>query len=50
MHWYLDTETNTFLPQQNKTRCFEYLALSYLQQLRPDCKNESLYTAGKHKS
>ena len=31
-----DTESQKFIPRQNKTRSFENMALSYFQQTRPE--------------
>ena len=36
--WEFDTESNRFKPQQNKSRNFENMVMSYLQRKRPDCK------------
>ena len=44
--WEYDTESNRFKPQQNKTRNFENMLMSYFQRQRPDCKIESFYTTG----
>ena len=41
-----DTESNRFKPQQNKSRNFENMVMSYFQRKRPDCKIESFYTTG----
>ena len=41
-----DTESNRFKPQQNKSRNFENMVMSYFQRQRPDCKIESFYTTG----
>ena len=35
-----DTEYNRFTPQQNKSRNFENMVMSYFQRQRPDCKIE----------
>ena len=48
--WEYDTETNRFKPQQNKSRKFEKMVMSYFQRQRPDCKSESFYTAGTQKN
>ena len=42
--WEYDTESNRFKPQQNKSRSFENMVMSYFQRQRPDCKIESFYT------
>ena len=47
--WEYDTESNRFKPQQNKSRNFENMAMSYFQRQRPDCKIESFYTTGTQK-
>ena len=44
--WEYDTESNRFKPQQNKSRNFENMVMSYFQRQRPDCKIESFYTTG----
>ena len=44
--WEYDTESNSFKPQQNKSRNFENMVISFLQWQRPDCKIESFYTTG----
>ena len=47
--WDYDTESNRFKPQQNKSRNFENMVMSYFQRQRPDCKIESFYTTGTQK-
>ena len=47
--WEYDTESNRFKPQQNKTRNFENMVMSYFQRQRPECKIESFYTTGTQK-
>ena len=47
--WECDTETHRFKPQQNQSRNFENMVLSYFQRQRPDCKIESFYTTGTQK-
>ena len=44
--WYRNTDLGKFTPRQNKYRIVEYMAISFFQQMRPDCKNERFYTAG----
>ena len=44
--WEFDTESNRFKPQQNKSRNFENMVMSYFQRQRPECKIESFYTTG----
>ena len=47
--WDFDSETSRFTPRQNKTRSFEIMVMSYFQQTRPDCKNDSFYTTRRQK-
>ena len=47
--WEFDTESKRFKPQQNKSRNFENMVMSYFQRQRPDCKIESLYITGTQK-
>ena len=47
--WEYDAESNRFKPQQNRSRNFENMVMSYFQRQRPDCKIESFYTAGTQK-
>ena len=47
--WEYDTESNRFEPQQNKSRTFENMVMSYFQRQRPDCKIESFFTTGTQK-
>ena len=47
--WDYDAESNRFKPQQNKSRNFENMVMSYFQRQRPDCKIESFYTTGTQK-
>ena len=47
--WKYDTESIRFKPQQNKSRNFENMVMSYFQRRRPDCKIESFYTTGTQK-
>ena len=47
--WEYDTESNRSKPQQNKSRNFENMVMSYFQRQRPDCKIESIYTTGTQK-
>ena len=39
--WEYDTESKRFKPQQNKSRNFENMVMSYFQRQRPDCRSES---------
>ena len=47
--WEYDTESDRIKPQQNKSRNFENMVVSYFQRQRPDCKIESFYTTGTQK-
>ena len=47
--WDYDTESIRFKPQQNKSRNFENMVVSYFQRQRPDCKIESFYITGTQK-
>ena len=47
--WEIDIEFNRYKPQQNKSRSFEKMVMSYLQRQRPDCKIESFHTTGTQK-
>ena len=47
--WEYDAESNRFKPQQNKSRNFENMVMSYFQRQRPDCKIESFYTTRTQK-
>ena len=47
--WEYDKESNRLKPQQNKSRNFENIVMSYFQRQRPDCKIESFYTTGTQK-
>ena len=47
--WKYDTESQNFMPRQNKTRSFENMVRSYFQQTRPECKIESNVTTGRQK-
>ena len=47
--WENDTESNRFKPQQNKSRNFENMVLSYFLRQRRDCKIESFYTIDTQK-
>ena len=44
-----DTKSNRLKPQQNNSKNFENMVMSYLQRQRPDCKLESFYTTGTQK-
>ena len=47
--WEYDSETKRFTLRQNKSRSFENIVLSYLQQSQPDCKIESSVTTVRQK-
>ena len=47
--WEYDTESNRYKPQQNKSRNFENMVMSYFQIQRPNCKIESIHTTGTQK-
>ena len=47
--WEYDAESNRFKPQQNKSRNFESVVMSYFQRQRRDCKIESFYSTGTQK-
>ena len=47
--WEYETESNRFKPQQNISRNFENMVMSYFQRQRPDCKIENFYTTGTQK-
>ena len=44
-----ESETQRFIPNQNKTRSFENMLLSYFQRLQLDCRIESNVTTGRKK-
>ena len=45
-----DAETNKLKPQQNKSRNFENMVISYFQRQRPDCTVEGFDTTGTQKT
>ena len=45
--WKYDSESEKFMPRQNKTRSFKNMILSYFQQTRAECRIESNVTAGR---
>ena len=47
--WNYDSESQKFMPRQNKTRSFENIVLSFFQQTRPECGIESNVTTGRQK-
>ena len=47
--WEYDSATKRFTARQNKSHSFENMVMSYFQQSRPECKNESNVTAGRQK-
>ena len=44
-----DRESNRSKRQQNKSRNFENMVMSYFQRQTPDCKIENFYTTGTQK-
>ena len=47
--WEYDSETDQFKARNNRTKKFENMVMSFYQELRPESKNQSFYTAGKQK-
>ena len=47
--WEYNTESSMYKPQQNKSRNFENMFMSYFQRQRPYCNIESFYTTGTQK-
>ena len=47
--WNYDSESQKFMPRQNKTHSFENIVPSYFQQTRPECRLESNVTTGRQK-
>ena len=47
--WDFDTESIRFKPQQNKSRNFENMVMSFSQRQSLDCRIESFYTTGTQK-
>ena len=47
--WNYDSESQKFMPRQNKTRSFGNMVLSYFQQTRPECRIESNVATGRKK-
>ena len=47
--WNYDSESQKFMPRQNKTCSFENMVLSYFQRFRPECRMESNVTTGRQK-
>ena len=47
--WNYDSESQKFMPRQNKTRSFENMVLSYFQQTAPECRIESNVTTCRQK-
>ena len=45
--WAYESETQRFIPHQNKTRSFKNMLLSYFQRLQLDCRIESNVTNGR---
>ena len=48
--WNYDSESQKFMARQNKTRSFENMVLSYVQQTRQECRIESNVTTGRQKN
>ena len=44
--WEFDTESNRFKHQQNKSRNFENMVMSYFQRQKPECRIGCFYTTG----
>ena len=47
--WNYDSESQKFMPRQNKTWSFENMVLPYFQQIHPECRIESNVTTGRQK-
>ena len=47
--WNYDSESQKFMPRQEKTGSFENMVLSCFQQTRPECRIESIVTTGRQK-
>ena len=47
--WEYDIESNRFKPQQNESRNFENMVMTYFKRQKSDCKNERFYTTGTQK-
>ena len=47
--WNYDSESQKFMPRQNKTRSFEKMHFPYFQQTRPECRIENNVTTGRQK-
>ena len=47
--WNYDSESQKFMPRQNKTRSFENMIASYFRETRPECRIESNVTTGRQK-
>ena len=47
--WNYDTESQKFMPRQNKTRSFEKMVLSYFQRTLPEYMIESNAATGRQK-
>ena len=47
--WEYDRESYRFKPQQNNSRNFENMVMSYFQRQRPDCKSEFLHHRNSEK-
>ena len=47
--WNYDSESQKFMPRQNRTRSFENMVHFYFQQTRPECRIEINVTTGRQK-
>ena len=47
--WNYDTESQKFMPRQNKTRSLENMVLSHFQPTRTECRIESNVTTGRQR-
>ena len=44
--WEFNADLQRFKHRSNKTRSFEHMVMTFIQNSRPDCNNESFYTTG----
>ena len=49
IRWNYDSESQKFMPRQNRTRPFKNMVLSHFPQTRPEYKIESNVTTGRQK-
>ena len=47
--WDFHSKTSGFTPQENKTRSFQNMGMSYFQRTRRECETESFFTTGRQK-